>query len=386
MATGFANQASVALELARARADRHARRCSTSASGSPRTCTTTSSNGCSPAACRCRPSRPRSALGRPPTDSGVPWPTSTRRSRRSARRSSSFSRFLRDTARAAGPLAGRRRRRHPRARLRPRRPLRRPDRHPARGRILDLLAVLREALTNTARHAQATAVEVAIIATAQRSPSRFGTTGSRGDTGRRSGLAHLQHRAERHGGALDLGPPRPGRATPPAPGSPGASRSARPTSTIRSDVRGTGLSGSRHLGHLQVRERQLELAHLDDLAAGLVCDVLAHHGRELARAPHRLEAVEGDRRGRRSPTGGRSTGWRYRTLERHDLGQQSSAVVLDRAVDLVGLDPDPGGADAGARGGAVVAVQDRDLPLLDIRCADHRLGGPVRGRPPCRPR
>jgi hypothetical protein len=70
-----------------------ARRCSTSASGSPRTCTTTSSNGCSPAACRCRPLRPRSAPGRPPTGSWVPSTTSTPRSRRSARQSSSSSRF-----------------------------------------------------------------------------------------------------------------------------------------------------------------------------------------------------------------------------------------------------------------------------------------------------
>jgi GAF domain-containing protein len=41
MATGFANQASVALELARARADQQRPPCSTSANGSPQTCTTT---------------------------------------------------------------------------------------------------------------------------------------------------------------------------------------------------------------------------------------------------------------------------------------------------------------------------------------------------------
>jgi signal transduction histidine kinase len=80
---------------------------------------------------------------------------------------------------------------------------------------LDLLAVLREALTNTARHAQATAVEVAIIATARRLTVEVRDDGvGIGDTGRRSGLAHLQHRAERHGGALDLGPPETGSGDP----------------------------------------------------------------------------------------------------------------------------------------------------------------------------
>jgi signal transduction histidine kinase len=79
----------------------------------------------------------------------------------------------------------------------------------------DLLAVLREALTNTARHAQATAVEVAIIATARRLTVEVRDDGvGIGDTGRRSGLAHLQHRAERHGGTLDLGPPETGSGDP----------------------------------------------------------------------------------------------------------------------------------------------------------------------------
>ena len=79
----------------------------------------------------------------------------------------------------------------------------------------DLLAVLREALTNTARHAHASAVEVAIIATAQRLTLEVRDDGvGIGDTDRRSGLAHLQHRAERHGGTLDLGPPGAGRGYP----------------------------------------------------------------------------------------------------------------------------------------------------------------------------
>ena len=69
----------------------------------------------------------------------------------------------------------------------------------------DLLAVLREALTNTARHAHATSVEVDLTATADRITLDVRDDGSGiGDTTRRSGLANLRHRAERHGGALTV--------------------------------------------------------------------------------------------------------------------------------------------------------------------------------------
>jgi len=73
----------------------------------------------------------------------------------------------------------------------------------------DLLAVLREALTNAARHAHATSVEVDLTATVDRLTLAVRDDGSGiGDTTRRSGLANLHHRAERHGGALtvDSGP------------------------------------------------------------------------------------------------------------------------------------------------------------------------------------
>ena len=133
---------------------------------------------------------------------------------------------------------------------------------------LDLLAVLREALTNTARHAQTTAVEVAIIATARRLTVEVRDDGvGIGDTGRRSGLAHLQHRAERHGGTLDLGPPETGS------GDPAGTRLTWSIPLGEADldqpargVPGTGLSGSRHLGDPEVSERQLELVDLEDLA------------------------------------------------------------------------------------------------------------------------
>ena len=73
----------------------------------------------------------------------------------------------------------------------------------------DLLAVLREALTNAARHAHATSVEVELTATTDRLTLDVRDDGSGiGDATRRSGLANLRHRAERHGGALtvDSGP------------------------------------------------------------------------------------------------------------------------------------------------------------------------------------
>jgi signal transduction histidine kinase len=71
----------------------------------------------------------------------------------------------------------------------------------------DLVAVLREALSNVARHARARSAEVDITA----GPDRL-TLDVRDDgvgmapTTRLSGLANLRHRAERHGGSLTLAP------------------------------------------------------------------------------------------------------------------------------------------------------------------------------------
>jgi signal transduction histidine kinase len=67
----------------------------------------------------------------------------------------------------------------------------------------DLLAVLREALTNIARHAHATVVDVELTAADGRLILDVRDDGSGiGETTRRSGLANLRHRAEHHGGAL----------------------------------------------------------------------------------------------------------------------------------------------------------------------------------------
>nr|WSY53836.1 GAF domain-containing sensor histidine kinase [Streptomyces sp. NBC_00886] len=74
-----------------------------------------------------------------------------------------------------------------------------------------LLAVLREALTNAARHAQATAVDVSAEATATHLTLQVTDNGRGIDPThtRRSGLANLHTRATELGGALTLAPRRP---------------------------------------------------------------------------------------------------------------------------------------------------------------------------------
>jgi two-component system, NarL family, sensor histidine kinase DevS len=69
----------------------------------------------------------------------------------------------------------------------------------------DLEAVLREALSNIARHAHARTVEVDLTATPDHVSLQVSDDGmGLGPTTRRSGLANLRRRAERHGGTLTL--------------------------------------------------------------------------------------------------------------------------------------------------------------------------------------
>lgn len=69
----------------------------------------------------------------------------------------------------------------------------------------DLVAVLREALTNVARHAHANHVEVEVTATAKELSMEVADDGvGISANGRSSGLANLRQRAERHGGLLTL--------------------------------------------------------------------------------------------------------------------------------------------------------------------------------------
>jgi signal transduction histidine kinase len=77
----------------------------------------------------------------------------------------------------------------------------------------DLVAVARESLSNVARHAAATAVEIALSANADELVLDVSDDGvGIGDTDRRSGLANMRDRAERRGGTLDIGPAHPDRA------------------------------------------------------------------------------------------------------------------------------------------------------------------------------
>jgi signal transduction histidine kinase len=67
----------------------------------------------------------------------------------------------------------------------------------------DLVAVVREGLTNVARHARASQVDVEVAATSSQLVVDVMDNGiGIGDAARRSGLANMRERAERHGGLL----------------------------------------------------------------------------------------------------------------------------------------------------------------------------------------
>jgi signal transduction histidine kinase len=69
----------------------------------------------------------------------------------------------------------------------------------------DVTAVVREALSNVARHADADSATVELIATADRLAVVVSDDGvGIGDTGRRSGTANLAARAERRGGICTI--------------------------------------------------------------------------------------------------------------------------------------------------------------------------------------
>lgn len=71
----------------------------------------------------------------------------------------------------------------------------------------DLIAALREALTNVARHAKASCVDVAVAATTDSLVLEVTDDGvGIGDRSRWSGLANLRARAEHHGGTFSIGP------------------------------------------------------------------------------------------------------------------------------------------------------------------------------------
>lgn len=69
----------------------------------------------------------------------------------------------------------------------------------------DMLIALREALSNAARHAKASRVDVTVSAGSELTLVVQDNGSGIGETGRRSGLANLRHRAEALGGQLTLG-------------------------------------------------------------------------------------------------------------------------------------------------------------------------------------
>jgi two-component system, NarL family, sensor histidine kinase DevS len=70
----------------------------------------------------------------------------------------------------------------------------------------DMLLALREALSNAARHARASRVDVTVHAAASLVLTVRDNGAGLAATGRRSGLANLARRAQAHGGKLSLGP------------------------------------------------------------------------------------------------------------------------------------------------------------------------------------
>ncbi len=79
----------------------------------------------------------------------------------------------------------------------------------------DLVAVVREALTNVARHAAASSVELGLSATSALLELSVADDGCGvGEGSRRSGLANLRHRAVQRGGTFDVEPLQPGAERP----------------------------------------------------------------------------------------------------------------------------------------------------------------------------
>jgi hypothetical protein len=109
-----------------------------------------------------------------------------------------------------------------------------------------------------------------------------------------------------------------------------------------------------------------------------------HHGGQPAGPPHGLLAVKGHRRDGAARRPVDHEAGAAEPLELANLREQRHPVEVDAVVDLLGRDPHPDDADAGARRRGVVAVQHRDLPLLDLRGAAQRRDGPIVERPQVR--
>ena len=186
-------------------------RCTTSASGSQRTCTTTSSSGCSPPGCRCRrsprhrrpgPVRRRISATIADLDDTISQIRTSifQLQQTSGTQPRGLRARLLDVVAAEIPALG----------LDPAVRFSGPLDTLPDDVADDLVAVLREALSNIARHARARSAEVDLTAGAERITLEVHDDGiGLGPTRRRSGLANLRRRAELHGGRLTLAPRRP---------------------------------------------------------------------------------------------------------------------------------------------------------------------------------
>jgi signal transduction histidine kinase len=78
----------------------------------------------------------------------------------------------------------------------------------------DVIAVVREALTNVAKHAHASSVEISLTASSDRVELRVADDGvGLGDSDRRSGLDNLGARARQRSGSFSVAAPQDGRGT-----------------------------------------------------------------------------------------------------------------------------------------------------------------------------
>jgi signal transduction histidine kinase len=76
--------------------------------------------------------------------------------------------------------------------------------------VEDLLAVLRESLSNVARHARARSADVDVVATADRLTLAVADDGGgMGEVTRSSGLANMRRRATHRGGTFTVEPREP---------------------------------------------------------------------------------------------------------------------------------------------------------------------------------
>jgi RNA polymerase sigma factor (sigma-70 family) len=142
-----------------------------------------------------------------------------------------------------------------------------------------------------------------------------------------------------------------------------------------------GLFLSGHFGHPQVRDGELELAHVEYVGAGLLGARRPDRSCLVSVAFHRFVAVVGHRGDGAARTPVHHEACAAEALELLDRGQRGHPEDVDGVVHLSWIHFDPGGPDARSLLRLVVAVQDRDLPLVHLSAAAEEFSGPVTNRP-----